>query len=154
MKQTRAYITKKCSLYPLDYKNRDTRVFLYLYGDSLAVPAQLSKSFSQFVMAAQLETMQQLAEHKKQILIPSLCFDKAKKAKLKRGNTFGFRCSKYYYFMLPASELSELEIQNYYKFCRSLKHNRTYFSELRRSELDRNQILHFWKQDYLKMEGA
>lgn len=151
MQQTSSQAIKKCSLYPLDYKNRDTRVFLYMFGRMLAEPTKLSKSFSQFIAATQLENMQQLADHKKQILIPSVCFSKQKKEQLQRQKIFGFHCSKHYYFMLPASTLSDIEIESLYKFCRALKHNATYFSKLRKNCTNRQEVFECWKQDFLKL---
>lgn len=151
MTKIRYNTSEKCALYPLDYKNRDTRVFLYFFGRSLAEPTKLSKSFSQFVAASQLETMQQLATHKQQILMPSVCLSNQRKAKFKRENTFGFRCSKHYYFMLDASELTKSEIESLYKFCRALKHNRGYFAKIKKDCTDRHEIFTTWKHDFLKL---
>ncbi|MGE7133384.1 hypothetical protein [Streptomyces sp. NPDC048275] len=112
-------------LYPHDYRTRDPRAFLYLF-TSIATPAHISDSFSNFLYASALEQMESLATHKNQIIIPIECLSGKRIVYLKDKNYFSFKVGPKSYLMLPESELEESEIKQLQQYIENLKWNFQY----------------------------
>lgn len=116
---------KKQNFFPVDYRTKDPRVFLY-HWPSNSTPAFISKSFSNFLYASAFELMDSLATHKKQIILPFKCVTGKRLVYLKDKNYLSFKIAKESYFMLNESELEETEKKNLQEYLKSLKWNYTY----------------------------
>lgn len=117
------------TLYPVDYKEKDPRAFLYKF-PSYVQPVKLSKSISNYLKYSTLELMVATAAHQKKIVVPFKCFTWKRIRLLKDLNTFHFKINQETYFIINELDLKAIEKDKLEQYMSELKWNYTNFSLL------------------------
>lgn len=113
----------KKTLYPPDYKTRDTRKYLYLF-PSYTQSVRINHSFSVFHNSTLLDLFTQFAnaQEEKHFIVPLTCFSTYRKNKIAQ-SFFTWQIGTQTYALVPATTLKASELQNYVEFLDELKWN-------------------------------
>lgn len=111
----------KKSLFPVDYKLRDTRKYLYRF-PSHANYVRVSHSFANFHNATLLDLFTQFATTRKQLVIPIACFNLHRQRKITQ-QFFTWKIGKQIYALVPKEEIKPHEKQKYNEYLEDLAWN-------------------------------